>query len=65
MAKSTIERAYELARSGTIPDLPSLKLRLEADGYRAIEPLLAPQGIRGHLRAICAATYRPTVDAET
>jgi hypothetical protein len=63
MAKSTIERAYELARSGAVPDLASLKQRLEADGYRAVEPLLAPQSIRGHLRAICAATYRPPVTA--
>jgi hypothetical protein len=26
--------------------------------------LLAPQSIRGHLRAICAATYRPPVTAD-
>jgi hypothetical protein len=62
MPKSTIERAYELARSGSVPDLASLKQRLEADGCRAVEPLLAPPAIRGHLRAICAATFRPPAD---
>jgi hypothetical protein len=62
MAKSTIERAYELARAGAVPDLASLKRRLVADGHRAVEPLLAPPAIRNHLRAICAATFRPPAD---
>jgi hypothetical protein len=58
MTNSTIERAYTLARSGRIPDFASLKLRLEADGCRAVDALLAPRAIRGHLTAICAATYQ-------
>jgi hypothetical protein len=58
MTTSTIERAYQLARSGRVPDLARLKQRLEADGCRAVDALLAPRGIRGHLEAICAATFK-------
>jgi hypothetical protein len=57
MTTSTIERAYELARSGHVPDIARLKQRLKADGCRAVDALLAPRSIRGHLEAICAATY--------
>ena len=65
MTVSTIERAYQLARSGQVADLASLKRRLEADGCRAVDALLAPRNVRGHLTAICAAAFRPTdgVDA--
>jgi len=65
MTTSTIERAYQLARSGRVPDVARLKQRLKADGCRAVDALLAPRSIRGHLEAICAATYAaPTADAE-
>jgi hypothetical protein len=57
MTLSTIERAYELARAGCAPDVAGLKKRLKADGCRAVDALLAPRSIRGHLEAICAATY--------
>ena len=55
MTLSTIERAYELARSGEEPDLASLKRRLKSDGCRAVDALLAPRSVSGHLEAICAA----------
>ena len=55
---STIERAYALARSGQAANLAGLKQRLKADGCRAVDALLAPRAIRGHLEAICAATYQ-------
>jgi hypothetical protein len=58
MTTSTIERAYELARSGNIPNLVRLKERLKADGCRAVDALLAPRAVRGHLEAICAATFK-------
>jgi hypothetical protein len=58
MTTSTIERAYELARSGRVPDLVSLKQRLKADGCRAVDQLLSPRAIRGHLEAICAAAFQ-------
>jgi hypothetical protein len=62
MTTSTIERAYALARSGRVPNFASLKSRLKADGCRAVDALLAPRAIRGHLEAICAATFRATAD---
>lgn len=57
MTTSTIERAYALARAGVVPDVAALKLRLKADGCRAVDALLAPRGVSGHLAAICAAAF--------
>jgi len=59
MTTSTIERAYALARSGAAPDFAALKQRLKADGCRAVDALLAPRSLRGHLEAICAASFKP------
>ena len=57
MNPSTVERAYELARAGAAPDFAALKARLKADGYRAVDALLAAPSIRGHLQAICKACW--------
>jgi hypothetical protein len=54
---STVERAYELARAGEAPDVPALKARLKADGYRAVDALLAAPSIQRHLQAICKACW--------
>jgi len=59
MALSTIERAYQVARSGQAADFASLKRRLQAEGCRAVDALLAQRSLRGHLEAICAAAFRP------
>lgn len=65
MAQSTLERAYALARAGACRDVSRLKDRLKADGYRAVDSLLAARSVREHLAAICAATFKPEdVDAE-
>lgn len=58
MTTQTVERAYALARSGQYKDLKSLKDRLKADGCRAVDALLAPRSISGHLSAICSATFK-------
>ena len=60
MTVSTIERAYAIARSGKVPDLATLTQRLKAEGCPAVDALLAPRTIRGHLQAICAAARRAT-----
>jgi hypothetical protein len=57
MKMSTFERAYQLARSGTLANVAALKARLAAEGYRSIDTLLASRSVRDHLAAICAATY--------
>jgi hypothetical protein len=65
MTLSTIERAYELARSGEAPDVASLKQRLKADGCRAVDALLAPRSLSAHLEAICSATFKPRPSSST
>jgi len=62
MTLSTIERAYALARQGEVHNLTALKQRLKADGCRAVDTLLAPRSISGHLQAICAAAYKAPAD---
>lgn len=62
---STVERAYVLARSGKFRSLPQLKERLKADGCRAVDALLAARSIRGHLEAICAASFKPAEPAHS
>ena len=59
MPMPTLERAYALARSGQFSNVDTLKDRLKADGCRAVDALLAARSIRGHLEAICAATFKP------
>ncbi|MDO9222199.1 MAG: hypothetical protein Q7U20_00630 [Caulobacter sp.] len=60
---STVQRAYALARSGQFRDVDVLKDRLKAEGCRAVDALLAARSIRKHLEAICAATFKPPVEA--
>jgi hypothetical protein len=64
MTQSTIERAYALARSGRYPTLTSIKAQLNAEGRRAVDALLAPRSVKGHLEAICAATYKAPVGVD-
>ncbi len=59
MTTSTIERAFQLARTGRAADFASLKRLLKAEGCRAVDALLAPRSLSGHLQAICAAAYTP------
>jgi hypothetical protein len=63
VTRPTIERAFELARSGEVQDFPSLKRRLKEEGCRAVDALLAPRTISGHLTAICAAAFKPSSEA--
>jgi len=66
MSMPTVERAYALARSGKFSNIDTLKDRLKADGCRAVDALLANRSIRGHIQAICAATFKPPIpDPET
>ncbi len=62
---STVERAYALARSGQFRDFTELRVRLDAEGCRAVDTLLAGRSIRGHLDAICAAAFNITTPAAT
>lgn len=51
----TVTRAYALARSGKYRTFESIKAQLKADGFRAVDALLAARSIKSHLQAICAA----------
>ena len=62
---STVQRAYALARTGQFTDLAAVKVRLKADGCRAVDTLLASASIRRHLEAICAATSKASAQSET
>ena len=62
MSMPTVERAYALARSGKFSNIDTLKDRLKADGCRAVDALLANRSIRGHIQAICAATFKPPIE---
>jgi hypothetical protein len=62
MTTPTIERAFQIARSGQARDFPSLKRQLKEEGCRAVDALLAPRSLRGHLEAICLAAYAPAVE---
>jgi hypothetical protein len=62
MTLSTIERAFELARSGQTANLGALKSRLTAEGRRAVDALLASRSLSGHLGDICAATFNPAAE---
>ncbi|CAN7262450.1 hypothetical protein LJR219_001141 [Phenylobacterium sp. LjRoot219] len=55
---STLERAYALARSGEVRSFSQLKERLKSEGCRAVDALLAPRSLRGHLEAMCDAANR-------
>lgn len=61
----TVTRAYALARSGKFRTFEAIKAQLKADGFRAVDALLAARSIKSHLQAICAAAYdAPRAEAE-
>ncbi len=60
----TVTRAYALARSGKYANFEDIKTQLKADGFRAVDALLAARSIKSHLQAICAAASdAPRADA--
>jgi len=51
-----IERAYQLARSGTCATVSEIKAMLKAEGYAYIEHELAGPALHASLRAACVAS---------
>ena len=51
----TVERAYQLARSGDFANVAELKARLKAEGYGDADAQLAGPFIRRQLTKLCAA----------
>jgi tRNA G26 N,N-dimethylase Trm1 len=54
-----LERAYELARSGTITDLQDISRKLKAEGFEAVDAHLAGPSLRADLRKITQSAKRP------
>jgi len=52
MPPTTIERAFELARSGQCRTLPELKQRLRAERLEAVDSHLAGRSIKAQLNAL-------------
>ena len=59
---TTIERAYELARSGECRTLGEVKQRLSADGHDRIQEHLYGATVSTALRKLCQAHYVPQPD---
>ena len=52
---STVERAYELAKSGSCADLNDIKRKLRSEGYGNVTPHLSASLLSRELRALCKA----------
>src|SRR4051812_36203404 len=58
---STIERAFEPARSGEYQDIQAIKRQLRAEGYPAVTAHLSGRSICDDLRAVNPAAKASTV----
>lgn len=56
MTRNIIERAYQLAGSGEVPDILHIKMKLSAEGYTQIDAHLDGSRIRSELRGLIAGT---------
>jgi hypothetical protein len=56
---STLERAYELARSGTVANVDGIRAQLKREGHEAVDAHLLGPAIRRHLRDLCLAANKP------
>jgi hypothetical protein len=54
---TTIERAYELARSGACRTVGDIKARLQAEGYEGVKDRLYGASMTGALRKLCVENY--------
>jgi hypothetical protein len=54
---TTLERAYELARSGSCRTVGDIKGRLQAEGYEGVKDRLYGASLTAALRKLCAEHY--------
>lgn len=52
---STVERAYQLARSGTCRSVEDIRRRLSAERYDSVQAHLSGSSIKRDLLALCKA----------
>ena len=55
---TTLERAFELARSGTCADVAEIRLALKRERHDQVEAHLSGQSINRQLRALCDEARR-------
>jgi hypothetical protein len=56
---STLERAFELARSGDYSNVHDIRRRLKAERFDQVEGHLSGPSINRQLRALCVAAREP------
>ncbi len=61
--RTTLERAYELARSGECVSLTAVKARLKAEGYHDADRQLYGPALGKALRQLCETTGRAKAEA--
>lgn len=61
---STIERAFELARSGDCRSVLEIRQRLKAERHPLVDEHLTGHSIRRELAKLCADAKRPTETEE-
>jgi hypothetical protein len=61
---STLERAYQLARSGTVTGVDEIKAKLRAEKYEHVAAQLYGRSLVADLRRICTAARRGNVQGE-
>lgn len=57
---TTLERAYELARSGSCRTVGDIKTRLQAEGYEGVKDRLYGASLTTALRKLCTENYVAT-----
>ena len=62
---TTIERAYELAKSGSCRTVGDIKTRLQSEGHERVQDRLYGGSLTSALRKLCTAHYiAPEGEAE-
>ena len=56
---TTIERAYELAKSGACRTVGDIKARLQAEGHERVQDRLYGGSLTSALRKLCTENYVP------
>jgi len=54
---TTIERAYELAKSGSCRTVGDIKARLQSEGHERVQDRLYGGSLTSALRKLCTAHY--------
>lgn len=59
---TTIERAYQLAESGTCRTVGDVKQKLNAEGFERVQESLYGSSVTSALRKLCQASYTGPTD---